>query len=52
MTWNTKEEIDREIADEAADIKARAQADVSPLAQRIREGIRDLKERRAQQTAS
>jgi hypothetical protein len=38
-----KDEIDREIAEEAADIKARAQADMSPLAQRLREQIRHRK---------
>jgi uncharacterized protein (DUF433 family) len=45
-----KDQIDREIAEEAADIRARAQADMSPRAQRVREGIRRRKEElRAQQ---
>ncbi|HEX8033644.1 MAG TPA: DUF433 domain-containing protein [Ktedonobacterales bacterium] len=38
-----KEEIDRQIAEEAADIKARAAADMSPLAQRIRAAIAERK---------
>lgn len=38
-----KAEIDREIAEEAADIKARAAADMSPLAQRIRSAIAERK---------
>lgn len=36
-----KDEIDREIAEEAADIKARAQADRSPLAQKMRQAIEE-----------
>jgi hypothetical protein len=36
--------IDREIAEEAADIKARAAADMSPLAQRIRAAITERKQ--------
>ncbi len=39
-----KDEIDREIAEEAADIRTRAQADNSPLAQRLRAQIRERKE--------
>jgi uncharacterized protein (DUF433 family) len=42
--YEHKEEIDREIAEEAADIKARAAADMSPLAQRIRAAIKQRKQ--------
>lgn len=43
--YEHQEEIDREIAEEAADIQARAAADTSPLAERVR---RAIKERRQQ----
>lgn len=39
-----KEEIDREIAEEAADIRARAQADNSPLARRVRKAVKRQKD--------
>jgi uncharacterized protein (DUF433 family) len=39
--YEHQEEIDREIAEEAADIKARAQADTSPLAKRMRHAIEE-----------
>lgn len=39
-----KDEIDREVAEEAADITARAKADMSPLAQRIRAAIKERKQ--------
>ena len=42
--YDHKDEIDREITEESSDIKARAQADMSPLAQRLREGIKKRKE--------
>lgn len=38
-----KDEIDREIAEDAAEIKARAQADMSPLAQNIRRAVIERK---------
>jgi hypothetical protein len=38
--YEHKDEIARKIAEEAADIKVRVQADMSPLAQRFREQIR------------
>lgn len=38
-----KDEIDREIAEEAADIKARAAADMSPHAERMRQAIAERK---------
>lgn len=44
-----KDEIDREIAEEAADIRARAQADNSPLAQKVREAVKRRKEELRQQ---
>jgi len=39
-----KDEIDREIADEAAEVKARARADSSPLAEKIRAAIAERKQ--------
>lgn len=41
--FDHKEEIDREIAEETADIKARAAADMSPVAQRVRAAIAQRK---------
>lgn len=38
-----KDEIDREIADEATEIKASAQADTSPLARKIRRAVIERK---------
>lgn len=40
-----KEEIDREIAEDAAEITARAQADRSPLARKIRQAVIERKAR-------
>lgn len=42
--YEHKDEIDREIAEEAADMKARAAADMSPLAQKVRAAIKDRKQ--------
>lgn len=39
--YEHKDEIDQEIAEEAADIKARAAADMSPLAQKIRAALKE-----------
>jgi uncharacterized protein (DUF433 family) len=50
--YDHKVEIDREIDEEAADIKARAQADMSPLAQRLREQIKRRKAELERQGAS
>lgn len=41
--YEHKDEIDREIQDEATDIQARAQADMSPLAQKMRAAIAERK---------
>lgn len=41
--YEHKDEIDREIAEEAEDIRARAQADMSPLAQKVRAAIAERK---------
>src|SRR5690349_14997842 len=38
-----KDELDREIAEDTAEIKARAQADMSPLAQKIRRAVAERK---------
>lgn len=43
--YEHEEEIDHEIAEEAADVKARAQADMSPLAERIRQAIKERQAR-------
>ena len=42
--YEHKDEIDRDISGEAADIKSRAQADMSPFARRLREQIQQRKQ--------
>ena len=43
--YEHKEEIDREIAEDRAYVKARAQEDMSPLAQRLRQHIKERREK-------
>lgn len=42
--YDHKEEIDRELDEESAELKRRAQADTSPLAQKLRQAIKARKE--------
>ena len=43
--YEHQEEIDREIAEDAADVKRHAQEDMSPIAQRLRQHIRERREK-------
>ncbi len=46
--YEHKEEIDREIAEETAELKRRAQEDTSPLAHMLRQRIKEMRERRGE----
>ena len=47
--YNHQEQIDREIVEEDAEVKRLAQKDMSPLAQKIRQAIKERKEKLAQE---
>ncbi len=46
--YEHQEEIDREIAEETAELMRRAQEDTSPFAQMLRQRIKELRERRGE----
>lgn len=44
--YDHKEEVDRELDEESAELKRRAQEDTSPFAQMLRQRIKELREQR------